>query len=830
MSERVQVHIRFRPHNERELAKGSDYTVELPGDREVDVLPVGNLIGMPRKTFTFDRIFDWNTSQDDVYQGIGVPVVESVLQGYNGTILAYGQTGSGKTHTMMGPEGGRSAALDEHSAHFRERGLIPRIVAEIFQRLEAQPKAEMEWKVSISCFELYKEQIRDLIVHASEHKDLRIREDRGQTGRGIYVENLREVTCQSTPEIFDVIRTGMKNKQVASTGMNDTSSRSHTLIILWVTQVSHIQADTKTVGRLNLVDLAGSERIEKTGAEGDRLKEAQMINLSLTLLGNVIMKLTDGKSLHIPYRDSKLTRILQDSFGGNSRTTLLCNCSPSALHQQETVSTLGFANRAKQIKNKPRVNKEMSVQELQTAYERAQEEIRFLKDRIAVLEELLAEHGGAAPRTGPSRSPARSGAAPGAADAAAPAAAAAAPNAGDPDGQEEDDMRATLRSVLRELGDTKEELFDRIADVSKMSERAAFYEKRHDEAQQKFSEWKAKYERERMAADSWMRKYNELCKEMEQREKQQQRAANRPRSQASRKGSQQLGRRSSSQARGAGAAAAREGRAPTRGGDSSVREMSPVTPVDAESVAGDQASAAAGGGAAGDNVLAEALEEARQAEAQGLMRERELQQRLDDALEAAREAGAAAEAAERRAQESTSAAQRLNAELERTAAEYEEMLQRQDREITELQQELELCAQRGGGAQLHNRLEHENALLYEQNRENAQRLVELTRAKDQLERMMRQTQEKEARLLREIELANISADVKHRLLGSKLRATKAAFQQRLLECFASDQDQRQGQAATAQPAQRRDSLSSAAADQPHGGAWPPQRTLSGADP
>eukprot|EP01065_Artemidia_motanka_P009039 TRINITY_DN14609_c0_g1_i1.p1 TRINITY_DN14609_c0_g1~~TRINITY_DN14609_c0_g1_i1.p1 ORF type:complete len:792 (+),score=327.75 TRINITY_DN14609_c0_g1_i1:63-2378(+) len=760
MSERVQVHIRFRPQSEKEVSKGGTLAARVSGNSEVDILPV---LGQTKKTYTFDHTFDCGSTQEDIYDVVGVPVVESVLQGYNGTILAYGQTGSGKTHTMMGPEGGTSAVLDESSAHFPQRGLIPRIVAEIFQRLEELPTAELGWNVSVSCYELYKEKIRDLIGQSDEHQDLRIREDRGQTGRGVYVENLKEVRCETRRDIFDVIQAGMKSKHVAATGMNDTSSRSHTIITLWVTQISHIQDDTKTIGRLNLVDLAGSERVEKTGAEGDRLKEAQTINLSLTLLGNVIMKLTDGKSLHIPYRDSKLTRILQDSFGGNSRTTLLCNCSPSTLHQQETVSTLGFANRAKQIKNKPRVNKEMSAQELQLAYDRAQEEIRLLKDRIAVLESQLSGGGSEVSKPRPSIGRPHTAAELPSSDGLGQTEPDAGAGGKLPILLETDELRSTVRSVMRELSETKEELFDKQRDLKLASERATFYEKRAADSQVKFSEWKAKFEREKMAADSWMRKYNDLQREAEQKAKEG-RSGRRP--SLNRKASNQVLRKGQSGSSLKGKAAK---------GDTPARQTTPTTPL----------SEPAADAPPADANVEEALEEARAGEARALMRERELQERVEEMQQRMAACEAAAEAAERRQQESAVAAQRLNAELERTSAEYEDMLQRQDREIAELQQGAESSRGRSGGGDLQSRLEHENAMLYEQNRENAQRLVEITRTKDQFERALKQATDKEARLMREIEVANISADVKHRLLGNKLRATKAAFQQRLLDCFSS---------------------------------------------
>ena len=191
-------------------------------------------------------------------------------------------------------------------------------------------------------------------------------------------------------EVFSLLKIGNENRSIGSTDMNKQSSRSHSVFILQIEQKNTIDFSSKT-GKIYLVDLAGSERIAKTGAQGQTLDEAKNINRSLTCLGQVINALTDGKSTHIPYRDSKLTRILQESLGGNSRTSLIVTCSPSAFNENETVSTLRFGQRAKQIKNKARVNKEFSVQELKYMLQMAEKEIIIKTKKIEALEAYITE-------------------------------------------------------------------------------------------------------------------------------------------------------------------------------------------------------------------------------------------------------------------------------------------------------------------------------------------------------------------------------------------------------------------------------------------------------
>lgn len=295
--------------------------------------------GVRRAAFTFDRVFRPGSTQAEVYDYAAKPVVEDVLKGYNGTIFAYGQTSSGKTHTMAGPDIGGE-----------ERGIIPRIIDNIFSYIEIAPES-FEFTVRMSYFEIYMEKIRDLLCEGSQN--LQIHESRE---RGVYVRHATELYMQSPEEVLDVLDAGSLRRSVTETNMNDQSSRSHAVVLLELTQADTEKGGCKT-GKLYLVDLAGSEKVSKTGADGTVLDEAKNINKSLSALGLVIMNLTDGNpNAHVPYRDSKLTRILQESLGGNSRTTIIICASPSSWNEQETLSSLNFGKRAKKIKNKAKIN------------------------------------------------------------------------------------------------------------------------------------------------------------------------------------------------------------------------------------------------------------------------------------------------------------------------------------------------------------------------------------------------------------------------------------------------------------------------------------------
>ena len=303
------------------------------------------------------------------------------MEGFNGTVFAYGQTSSGKTHTMLGS----NIADPEH------RGMIPRMVSHVFDEILSAP-SEIEFEIKVSMIEIYMEKIRDLIEPSKT--DLKIREERS---KGVYIENVTEISVAEEGEVYQIMKLGNENRAIGCTDMNAQSSRSHSCFIVTIDQRNTRDFSSRT-GKLYLVDLAGSERVDKTGAAGNTLKEANQINKSLSQLGLVINNLTDGKQSHIPYRDSKLTRILQESLGGNAKTSLIITCSPAKFNLDETISTLKFGARAKRIKNKPKINKELSIQELQYLYEEEKKKNEIKTRRIRILEKIIKEMGGVVPK------------------------------------------------------------------------------------------------------------------------------------------------------------------------------------------------------------------------------------------------------------------------------------------------------------------------------------------------------------------------------------------------------------------------------------------------
>ncbi|KAK7261134.1 hypothetical protein RIF29_27438 [Crotalaria pallida] len=348
----VQVIIRMRPLSNAEISvQGYSKCVKQESCQAI------TWTGHPESRFTFDVVADENVSQEKLFKVAGIPMVENCMGGYNSCMFAYGQTGSGKTHTMLGDiEGGTR----RHSVNC---GMTPRIFEHLFSRIQKEKEARRDEKLKFTCkcsfLEIYNEQILDLLDPTSNN--LQIRED---NKKGVYVENLKEVEVTNARDVIQQLTEGAANRKVAATNMNHASSRSHSVFTCiiesqWESQgVTHFR-----FARLNLVDLAGSERQKSSGAEGERLKEATNINKSLSTLGLVIMNLvsiSNGKSLHVPYRDSKLTFLLQDSLGGNSKTIIIANISPSICCSLETLSTLKFAQRAKFIKNNAIVNEDAS--------------------------------------------------------------------------------------------------------------------------------------------------------------------------------------------------------------------------------------------------------------------------------------------------------------------------------------------------------------------------------------------------------------------------------------------------------------------------------------
>ncbi|XP_034717789.1 kinesin-1 heavy chain-like isoform X1 [Etheostoma cragini] len=357
----IKVVCRFRPLNKSELARGDKYIPTFQGD---------DCVQIAGKPYYFDRVFQSNTTQVQFYNAVAQQIVKDVLGGYNGTIFAYGQTSSGKTHTMEG---------DLHDPEMM--GIIPRIVQDIFNYIYSMDE-NLEFHIKVSYFEIYLDKIKDCLdvskINLSVHED---------KNRVPYVKGCTERFVSTPEEVMDAIDEGKNNRHVAVTNMNEHSSRSHSIFLINIKQ-ENSQTGQKFTGKLYLVDLAGSEKVGKTGAEGTVLDEAKMINKSLSSLGNVISALAEGSS-YVPYRDSKMTRILQDSLGGNCRTTMVICCSPSAFNDAETRSTLLFGQRAKTIKNTVSLNVELTAEQWKKKWEKEKERNKTLKNTVTWLEAEL---------------------------------------------------------------------------------------------------------------------------------------------------------------------------------------------------------------------------------------------------------------------------------------------------------------------------------------------------------------------------------------------------------------------------------------------------------
>ncbi|KAH3765284.1 kinesin family member 3 [Pelomyxa schiedti] len=358
--ERIRVVLRVRP-------------LEPDGGSNCVQFLTPNAVEVKGHFFTFDKCFDGRATQEEIYDDSAKSCIASVMEGYNATVFVYGQTASGKTYTMEGP------AMDNEDL----KGIVPRVVHDLFVAVHHAP-AHMEVSVYTSFLEIYLERIRDLLD--VKRDNLKVREEKI---KGVYVEGQTELAVSTPEDVMAVLQIGHQNRATAETEMNPRSSRSHSVFMFTVKQRDR-RDGTLSTGKLYLVDLAGSEKLGRSLVCGCTLKETQMINKSLAALGNVINSLTDGKSAHIPYRDSKLTRLLQESLGGNSKTTLIINCSPSILNMEETLSTLRFGQRAKTIKNKAKLNIERSSVELKAALFKSESEVERLNQVVASLQEELS--------------------------------------------------------------------------------------------------------------------------------------------------------------------------------------------------------------------------------------------------------------------------------------------------------------------------------------------------------------------------------------------------------------------------------------------------------
>lgn len=315
-----------------------------------------------KKQFTFDFTYSPESSQEQIFNETALPILTCLMQGYNGTIFAYGQTGTGKTFTMEGGEGDL-------------KGIVPRTIDWIFGYIKKT--TNIQYLVQVSFVEIYMEEVRDLLAKNTGTK-LNIREK--ESGL-FYIEDCKKIKVESPDEMHKLMLKGREMRKTGATLMNAGSSRSHSIFQIVVENSEVIDGETKyRMGKLNLVDLAGSERQGKTGATGERLKEGSKINLSLSILGNVISALVTGKDgSFIPYRESKLTMLLADSLGGNTKTVMIANVGPADYNYDESLNTLWYASRAKKIKNKPKINEDPKDALLRTY----QEEIENLKKQLA---------------------------------------------------------------------------------------------------------------------------------------------------------------------------------------------------------------------------------------------------------------------------------------------------------------------------------------------------------------------------------------------------------------------------------------------------------------
>ncbi|MCJ1246234.1 kinesin-like protein Klp8 [Trapelia coarctata] len=384
----IKVVVRVRPFNSRELDRRAKCIVQMKDSQTILVPPPeaeerlrglkGGKVGEGQKVFAFDRSY-WSfdrkdphyAGQDSLFTDLGSPLLDNAFQGYNNCIFAYGQTGSGKSYSMMG--------------YGEEAGVIPQICKDMFERINAiQQDKNLNCTVEVSYLEIYNERVRDLL-NPTTKGNLKVRE---HPSTGPYVEDLAKLVVRSFPEIENLMDEGNKARTVAATNMNETSSRSHAVFTLTLTQKRHdveTRMDTEKVAKISLVDLAGSERATSTGATGARLKEGAEINRSLSTLGRVIAALADlsmGKKKNasmVPYRDSVLTWLLKDSLGGNSLTAMIAAISPADINFEETLSTLRYADSAKRIKNHAVVNEDPNARM-----------IRELKEELAQLRSKLS--------------------------------------------------------------------------------------------------------------------------------------------------------------------------------------------------------------------------------------------------------------------------------------------------------------------------------------------------------------------------------------------------------------------------------------------------------
>ncbi|XP_057658055.1 kinesin-like protein KIF12 [Diorhabda carinulata] len=385
IEDNINVVVRVRPLGPKELKNGEETVVQFPGCGQilVDGIPGGPSGGQKPKLFSYNVVFEPAATQEDILQYSGMKrLIEMAVEGFRCTCFCYGQTGSGKTHTLTGPPGlfGLKPApySDEH-------GLIFRSFIYLFQLIQEQP--DIHFVLKASFLEIYNEKVIDLLNPGSLRKSLAVRWSK--KSRGFFVENLFSVDCEEFDDLLAVLEEGMRNRSVGKHNMNEYSSRSHTILSVYITceQPAENGVFISRTGKINFVDLAGSEMTKKTQSEGKTLEEANNINKSLMVLGYCISSLSDSKRLknHIPYRDSKLTKLLADSLAGNGVTLMIACISPSKSNIHETLNTLRYAARAKKIRTKPIVvmdPRESLILSLKREISTLQNENQYLKSAL----------------------------------------------------------------------------------------------------------------------------------------------------------------------------------------------------------------------------------------------------------------------------------------------------------------------------------------------------------------------------------------------------------------------------------------------------------------
>ncbi|XP_007949455.1 kinesin-like protein KIF11 [Orycteropus afer afer] len=376
----IQVVVRCRPFNLAERKFNAHSVVECDHVRkEISIRTAGLADKSSRKTYTFDMVFGASTKQIDVYRSVVCPILDEVIMGYNCTIFAYGQTGTGKTFTM---EGERSPNEQYTWEEDPLAGIIPRTLHQIFEKLTENGT---EFSVKVSLLEIYNEELFDLLNPSTDVSERLQMFDDPRNKRGVIIKGLEEITVHNKDEVYQILEKGAAKRTTAATLMNAYSSRSHSVfsVTIHMKETTIDGEELVKIGKLNLVDLAGSENIGRSGAVDKRAREAGNINQSLLTLGRVITALVE-RTPHVPYRESKLTRILQDSLGGRTRTSIIATISPASTSLEETLSTLEYAHRAKNILNKPEVNQKLTKKALIKEYT---EEIERLKRDLAAARE-----------------------------------------------------------------------------------------------------------------------------------------------------------------------------------------------------------------------------------------------------------------------------------------------------------------------------------------------------------------------------------------------------------------------------------------------------------